>query len=102
LQGVTSKMALDIYVPSGPSNPFWLGAVQLYANCPSAGIYHAYQDQVELTGDPLGAFTTGKFNLQSSVVAAMKASHPDFSLSIAVNASPAAQDIVLDNLRFTN
>jgi len=102
LQGVTSKMALDIFVPTGPTNPSWLGLVQLYANCPSAGIYHAYQDQVLLTGDPLGAFTTGKFNLQPAVVAAMKASRPDFSLSIAVNASAFATDPVLDNLRFAN
>jgi hypothetical protein len=35
------------------------------------------------------------------VVAATKAQHSDFSLSIAVNASPAQQPFVLDNLHFT-
>ena len=101
LQGITSKLALDVYIPTGPSNPYWLGAVQLYANCPSANVYHSYQGQVELTGKPLGAFTTATFNLTSQVVAAMKGKHSDFSVSIAVNASPAAQSYVLDNLRFT-
>src|SRR5580698_10305030 len=76
--------------------------VQLYANCPSAGIYHAYQDQVELTGDPLGAFAKATFSLSPQVAAAMQGKHSDFSLSIAVKASPAAESFVLDNLRFSN
>jgi hypothetical protein len=101
LQGITSKLALDVYLPVGPSNPFWLGAVQLYANCPSANIYHSYQGEIELTGKPSGAFSTVTFNLTPQVVAAMKGQHGDFSLSIAVNAAPAAQSFVLDNLHFT-
>jgi hypothetical protein len=100
--GLTSKLALDVYVPAGPSNPYYLGAIQLYATSPSANIYNAYEGQVELTGDPSGAFTTITFNLTPQVVAAMSSLHADFSLSIAVNVPPAAQSPVLDNLRFSN
>lgn len=93
-------LALDVYIPRAPSNPWWLGAVQLYADCPSAGIYHAYIGQVELTGRPLGAFSPATFVLNPNVLAAMRSPHADFSLSIAVNALPAGEAYALDNLRF--
>jgi hypothetical protein len=100
LQGITSAVALDLYLPTWPSNTYWIGAVQLYVTCPSANIYNAYMGQVELTGRPLGAYTTARFNLTSQVVATMKAKHSDFSFGIALNAAPAAPNYVLDNLRF--
>jgi hypothetical protein len=98
--GVSSTLALDVYVPARPSNPYWQGAVQLYASCPSANLNHAWVGQVELTGKPTGAFATLSFPLPPDVVAAMSSAHADFSVSIAVNADPAGEDIVLDNLRF--
>jgi len=100
LQGITSRVALDLYLPSWPSNKYWIGAVQLYVSCPTANIYNAYMGQVELTGLPLGAFTTATFNLTSQVVTAMKGKHSDFSIGIALNAAPSAPSYVLDNLRF--
>ena len=101
LQGITSQMALDVYVPSRPSNRYWLGTVQLYVNCPSANIYNAFVGHVELTGLPLGRFSTLTFRLSPQVVDAMNQQHADFSIGIALNAAPASPDYVLDNLRFT-
>jgi len=100
LEGITSKMALDIYVPSNPSNKYYLGAVQLYVNCPSANLYNAYVSQAELTGLSLGKFSSITFNLSSDVVNVMKESHTDFSFGIALNAPPASPNYVFDNLRF--
>src|SRR5262249_13741172 len=36
IRSLTSKIALDAFVPGNQPNPFWLGAVQMSANCPSA------------------------------------------------------------------
>jgi hypothetical protein len=72
----------------------------LYANCPSANVYHEYVAQGLLTGLPIGAFSTVVFDLNPDIVAIMNASHSDLSLSISINNSPAAESYVLDNLRF--
>ena len=100
LKGITPSLALDVYVPSGPSNPNWLGAVQLYATCPSANVYNSYLGQVELTGSPTGEFNTATFTIPSDVLAALKTTHSDFFFSIAVNSAPSQELVVLDNLRF--
>ena len=100
LKGITPNLALDVYVPRGPSNPYWLGAVQLYATCPSANVYNSYLGQVELTGSPTGAFKTATFTIPSDVLAALKTTHSDFFFSIAVNSAEAQELVVLDNLRF--
>jgi hypothetical protein len=94
-----ATLALDVYVPKGPSNP-WYGAVQLYAICPSANVNNAYMGQVDLTGKPYGSFTTAKFTIPSQVLAAMKTKHSDFFFSIAINMAQAQESVVLDNLRF--
>jgi hypothetical protein len=97
LQGVTSKLALDVYVPNGPINPGW---VKMYATCESAEVFKAFLGEMDLKGQPAGAFATGTFNIPPSVLAALTTAHNDFFFTIAVNSTPASQLIVLDNLRF--
>jgi hypothetical protein len=99
-QGVTSKLALDVYVPNGPSKPRWAGEVTMYATCESAHVHHARLGELDLTGLPTGAFATATFNIPPRVLAAMTTAHDDFFFSIAVNSEPASESIVLDNLRF--
>ena len=100
LAGVTSTIAVDVFVPANQPNPSWLGAVQLYLNCPSANVFNSFIGQVELTGKPQGAFSTATFTLPPSLVAALNTAHDDCSFSLAVNMSQTSEPPVLDNLRF--
>jgi hypothetical protein len=100
LPGVASTIGLDVFIPSGQPNPSWLGAVQLYLTCPSAGVYNAYIGQVELTGKPQGAFSTASFPVPSPLVGVLNTAHPDCSFSAAVNMNQTPESPVLDNLRF--
>jgi hypothetical protein len=99
LQGVTSKLAYDVYIPTQQSNKSWLGQTLLFANCPSAGIHNVpIGASVELTGKPLGKFATAQFAVPSNVKQAMLASRSDFSFKIVINANDPGY--VLDTMRF--
>jgi hypothetical protein len=100
IAGSTQTLRLDVFVPTNPPNPYWLGAVQMYATCPSANTFNAYIGQVELTGKPLGQFSTLTFPLPAQVVTLLSGTHPDCFFSIAVNANQTPTPPVLDNLRF--
>lgn len=52
----------------------------------------------ELTGRPLNAFSTARFNVPANVRAAMSTPRSDFTIKIVVNANDA--NYQLDNLRF--
>jgi len=98
LQGVTSKLAYDVYIPANLSNPYWLGQTLLFASCPSANIYNQAIGTVEFAGKPLGRFSTVQFTLPSNVRQALTTAHSDFSFKIAVNANDPGY--ALDAMRF--
>lgn len=97
-QGVTSKIALDVLIPTQLSNPYWAGQVLLFVNVPSAGILNYSLGNFELTGKPRNTFIKAQFNLPTAVRNAMKTAHSDFSFKIALNANDPNYEI--DNLRF--
>jgi hypothetical protein len=101
LPGTTDKLALDVFIPSGQPNPYWLGAIQMYASCPSANMNNAYIGQVELTGKPIGAYSTLSFPVPSYIRGTLGGVHPDCNFSIAVNMNQAPTAVTIDNLRFT-
>lgn len=98
LQGVTSTLALDVAPAKKQTNPYWIGQVLFFASCPSANITNQFIGSVELTGKPLGSFSTIKVAIPLSVKNAMLTSHPDFSFSISLNANDPGY--LIDNLRF--
>jgi len=97
-QGVTSKIAFDIFVPPNPVNRFWLGQTLLFVSCPSAGLFNVPLGSFELTGRPLNAFSTAQFNVPTNVRNVMRSARSDFSIRVVVNSNDTNQ--VLDNLRF--
>lgn len=100
LPGTTQTLALDVFVPPNPPNPSWLGAVQLYLTCGSANLFNQYIGEDELTGLPLGKFSTLSYPIPAPIAAVLKASHPGCFFSVAVNANQTPTPLVLDNLRF--
>ena len=88
LAGVTSTLKLDVYVPPGQPNPYWFGAVQLFASCPSAAMNNAYLGQVELTGKPTGAFSALSYTVPSTVQTTLLGAHNDCFFSVARQREP--------------
>ena len=86
--------------PCPAENPFWLGAVQMSASCPSVALNNVFLGQVELTGKPTNAFSTLSFPVPANVRTALGQAHTDCFLGIAVNMNAAPTTPVLDNLRF--
>jgi len=100
LPGTTGTLALDVFNPPNPPNPFWLGAVQMYLTCPSANFNNQYIGQVDLTGKPLNKFSTLLFPIPGPIKTVLQGSHPDCFFSIGVNNNQTPKPPVLDNLRF--
>lgn len=61
LAPVSDKVSFDVWVPSTQPNPSWWGALQLYVNAPSLGLYNSFVGQKELVG-----LATNSFNKMSS------------------------------------
>lgn len=96
----SSNLKLDIFVGSTQPNPDWVGQVQLYINCPSAGINDQFIGSADLTGLPLDSFSTVSFNLPSNIMDALTGSHQDFSFSFSLNTNAGSGSYYFDNLRF--
>jgi FtsP/CotA-like multicopper oxidase with cupredoxin domain len=79
-----ASISLDLFLPPQQPNPYWLGAVQLYVECPSKSVYNAFVSQVELTGKTPNAFNRLSFPV-SAAIADQIGSCRDFNFSVALN-----------------
>lgn len=100
ITGETTHLALDVFVPGSQPNPWWLGSIDLLANCPSANLNNAYVGHVELTPLPQGQFSTVTFTVPQEVLTALQGDHSDFSLEFDVNVNAGAPPLLFDYLRF--
>lgn len=96
-----TKLALDVYIPSNPSNPWWLGEVALFMDAPSAGVYNSWQGNVQLTGLSTGAWHTVEIPLNVQALAALSGTDCDLEFGIVINAASAGESFRIDNLHFT-
>ncbi|HEX3043793.1 MAG TPA: hypothetical protein VHY08_03485, partial [Bacillota bacterium] len=87
--------------PDPQTNPYWIGAVQLYFQAPEAGIYNQYIGQVELTGLNAGAWNTIRFTLPAKIVNLFNGSYSDIFTTIAFNTGQTGEAFRIDNLRFS-
>jgi hypothetical protein len=100
ITGETTHLALDVFVPGSQPNPWWVGSIDLVANCPSASLYNAYVSHVELTPLPQGQFSTVTFTLPPEVLAVLQGDYADFSLEFDVNVNAGAPPLLFDHLHF--
>jgi hypothetical protein len=99
--GHVSKLLVDLFVPTGQPNPYWLGSLQSFLECPSANLFNAYVGQVELTGRPIGQFSTLSFSLPPNVAGTLAGNWNDCKIRLGLNVNQTGQVWVLDKLRFT-
>jgi predicted outer membrane repeat protein len=100
LSPLTGALLLDVFIPGNQPNPFWLGGVQMFGSCPSAGLDNVFLGQVELTGKPTNAFSTVSFSVPANLRTALGQSRTDCFFGVAVNMNATPTTPVLDNLRF--
>lgn len=91
---------LVVAPPANQPNPSWLGDLQIFVSCPSAGVFNAPLGTRGLTGLAAGEFSTLTYDVPADVVAVLSGAHPDCALSFALNVNAGAGTWVLDNLGF--
>lgn len=94
-------VTLDARISAIQSNPWWVGAVQIYIEVPSRGLWNQWVGQWELTGRPQGEWQTLRLPLPSYITSQLQdANYSDLKVRIAVNLNPGSGPLILDNLRF--
>ncbi|NLW33749.1 MAG: S8 family serine peptidase [Fibrobacter sp.] len=96
----SSTINLDFFVGSTQPDSNYVGDVQFYINCPSAGIYNQWIGIVLLTTLPHDVFSTISFTLPTNVLNVLAGSHNDFSISFSLNTNHGSGPYYFDNLRF--
>jgi hypothetical protein len=99
---VSPTLAVDIMLPNLQPNPYWYGTAQAYIDCPSRGIYSQFLNQVELTGKPLGVWSTVNFTLTNAWISGLlQPGYLDLTITIVLNVQvPTTGIYFVDNLRF--
>jgi hypothetical protein len=97
----SNQLSLDVYIPDPQTNPYWIGAVQLYFEAPGASVNNQYVGQVELTGLKVGQWNTIQFSLPSNIVNLFSGSYSDIFMTVAFNTGHTGESFRIDNLRFT-
>lgn len=101
--GGTSFVAFDFKISSLQANPWWVGAIQLYVECPSLNVWNQWIGQIELTGLAKDEWQTGRLAVPEYVAKQLQgASYSDLKVRVAVNLNPGSGALGLDNLRFLN
>lgn len=97
-----SKMNVDVFVGTTQPNPYWIGQLQLYINCPSSGIYEMFIGSINFSSSNIGKFNTISFNLPTSVRNVLRGDYDDFSISFALNTNYGSGPYLLDNVVFSD
>lgn len=99
--GGTNFVSFAVFVPSLQSNPYWVGAVQVYVECPSRGLWNQWVGQVELTNLAKDTWQIGRLPLPVFVTQQLQgATYSDLKVRIAVNLNPGSGNLGLDDFRF--
>lgn len=94
-------VTLDANISTTQSNPWWVGAVQVYIEVPSRGLWNQWVGQWELTGRPQGEWQSLHLAIPGNISSQLQgANYSDLKVRIAVNLNPGSGPLLLDNLRF--
>jgi hypothetical protein len=96
----SDTISFDVFIPSNPSNIFWLGEIAFYVDAPAVGLNNAFQGKITLTGNSTGAWHTVRIPLSTSVVQAIAGDYPNMQFSIVLNAAAAGGSYGLDAIEF--
>jgi len=99
--GGVGFVVLDLLVPSLQANPWYAGAVQVYVESPSRGLWNQWVGQVSLTELARGEWSTQRLPIPANIAQALAAApYSDLVVRVALNLNPGSGNLLLDNLRF--
>lgn len=99
----TKFVSFGVYVPTLQSNPWWVGTVQVYIECPSRGLWSQWVGQVELTNLPKDNWQVARLPLPEYVANQLAgAYYSDLKVMLTVNLNPGSGNLGLDDFRFEN
>lgn len=92
----TILLHLGVYVPELPPDPYWVGAVQAYLECPSAAVYNQYIGQESLYPSFDEEFNSLLFSVPAGLVAVLQGGAADCKVKFAVSMNPAWGELRFD------
>lgn len=96
---VSSQVEFDLYIPSPPTNPYWLGDISLVYKNPRLNI-HCFIGYVSMQDMNLGQWNTITFDLPEHVRNAILDNKGASHFQINLNADMNEKSFRIDNLRF--
>lgn len=96
---VSGTLAVDVYLPTSPPNPYWIGDLSMVVDCPTDGVYSAWLGRAAFTGKTLGQYHTFTFPVSPTVRGAL-ASANDCTIEMDLNAPSGGAPFVFDDMRF--
>lgn len=96
----TTRMLVDLWLPSNQPNPTFFGNVTALISIPSAGLTAVNLGTLSLTQLPQNQWSTLEYTLPESVRQALDATHTDVSLRLVLGINPGSGPWFIDNVRF--
>jgi len=93
---VPETVSFDIRIPEQTPNPHWRGAVELYVDAPSVGVWGQYLGYRSLDALPREQFTRVQFPVPNAIQIALRGNYTDLKFTIAVNVPAGSQPHYLD------
>lgn len=100
ITGETSLFKIDLFVGTTQPNPYWVGTLQLYVNCPSGELVNTLIGHKELTPLSRGAFNTLSYTIPTNVLNVMRGNFNDFSFRLLLNNNSGSGPYKMDKMRF--
>jgi hypothetical protein len=96
---IDGPISYDLSLPT-PANPSWAGTTQLFVDCHSQSVFNQFLGQRELTGLPIGKFTTSTYTLPGPIRTALSHGCRDLGFTVVVNVSSnSTGSYLLDNIQ---
>jgi hypothetical protein len=94
-------LSFDLYIPTPPAPQSWGGQVDVFVDCPSAGLWTQYVGSAGLGQRSWNAFNTLVFTVPQNVRTALSGSYTDCRLRLTINSwGSSGGPMAIDHLRF--
>jgi hypothetical protein len=97
---VSARLSVDVQMAAPPANPYWLGTLQAFLDCPSAGLHNAYIGQESLGQLFFDEYNAVVFDLPIQVQAVLSGSYDDCRLRLDFAGNPMPEGVLFDNMGF--
>lgn len=101
LAGVTNVLSFDVHIPDLPADFYWLGQMNAFVDCPSAGLWNTFVGHQPLQILFDDEFNRVEYMLPDSVVDVLAGDYDDCRIALELSTDPAFGPFVIDNGGFS-